>query len=853
MEKVINARFLTDLKRLVMNGEVSQEDIRDLHEQYATGDIGDILAEYRESGNMETLDKIDEKMAVKAIIYKSRVNEVPVVLNGSIVSSKRLEKVYYDRPWIPGVVPMRWEDEASVRKNNVDHPKHAPMSMEFKKHQLTLVCETADKSFYFKNNEIPSWVQAFLLPKVSQKVSDLATALKRPGITLEALKQHTLNTSEIHTLMVKNKDGVEKDIYDQGVLVTGKDMFRKLMDYIGIKGLSPLQITLIGEGIYFKGTVTCETLANMPTGFYGGIKKAESRSYNEKVQFGAVMDSYVHTPWRPSLNRQQTDYMGADLQVHIDLPSQEVIAKALSGFGPHVTEYNNKVMASAGKMLKKMDVKGYAGKASIGWTEQDVHFVIKTNKVKKERIEEMVWLTNPSLPSDKEIPLVRVLIQPDSRIDGHLIQVNMNKSNHQWLCDIFICLKGRDSDGDGYTLSNDPIFWSKYAKHLSHCDDLTWTDTTKYKKIPDTHVNNIEAAIRLATYRIRTASGDVGRVTNLTRRIYQHDALLLNAELREDGTGAIQTSITAQKGKVDRERWSNGWIYRHLDSDTMKDIHAKDQYEVFLNMHDTMNGITAACKKILNTEQEMKIISNKKQDTISIARYKEVKKEHGTARSMLKLMRTRIKTKFPHKHSALTKTLGLIITKNDSNDETFRVARSNAEVMYATASYSLGVDRLIEMDEQMIKIRKIWGSVGRGEDNALTYKSAARIIKAKILTMYETYGEDNVIASVVAGPHKLSDSLLAKIINEKHMAKLGMDTIMYIPIAIKKLDQSHQEGRIIGRGELTGLVADRHFVNSISNNERFQIIKAIQYDGINWNTNSGSNKQSSYLLKVRAL
>lgn len=852
MERTINAKFLTDLKRLVMNGEVSQDGIKSLHERYATGDIGDVLAEYRESGNISILDKIDEKMAVKAIIYRSRVRECPVVKGGNIVSSKELDKVYYERPWIPGVVGMRWEDQPVIRKNNVDHPKHAPMHMEFNGKKLSLVCETKDKSFYFET--IPDWAEKFLVMNVSQKVSDLATVLKRPGIEMSELRKLKLNTKLTSTRMIKNRDGVEKDVYDMGVWVLPKADFRNMMDHIGIKGLSPLQITVIGDGIYFKGTVTCETLANMVPAIYGGIKKAEDRDYMEDAIIASVMDSFVHTPWKSTLNRQQCDYTGCHMPINIDHPSKEVTAKAMSGFGPYVDQFNSKIIASSGKMLKKISVKGYAGKCSIGNVEEDVQFIVRSNRVSKRKIKDMVWLVNPSLPVYKEFPLVKVLIVPDKRIDGHLLQVNMNDKNLKWVSDIYISLYGRDADGDGFTLTDDPIFWALLSDKVVASDKLTWLDTTKFKGQADKRVNTREAAIIQATHRIRTASGDVGRVDKLARRIYRYDSVLLDWELSLVCTGAIQSSITAQKKKTDRKEYTGGWIYKFIESDVMKLIHERDEYGTFLNMHDTMDGIAAACKKQLSTDQEMRVLKNMKQDSIIKARYNEVKHEHALAKQMISSMRKRMKDELPDKHSALTKTLALVITKNASNDETFRVARDNAEVMYAVATAKLGIDRLIKMDEDMIKIRKIWGSVGRGEeDNVLNYRSAARIIKAIILTMYEAYGEDNVIAAVVAGPHKLSDGLLAKIINEKHMAKLGMDTIMYIPIAAKKLNQKHMEGVILGRGELTGLLADKHFINAIGDSERFQIIKAIQYDGINWNTNSGSNKQSSYLLKVRAL
>jgi len=62
------------------------------------------------------------------------------------------------------------------------------------------------------------------------------------------------------------------------------------------------------------------------------------------------------------------------------------------------------------------------------------------------------------------------------------------------------------------------------------------------------------------------------------------------------------------------------------------------------------------------------------------------------------------------------------------------------------------------------------------------------------------------------------------IINEKHLAKLGIASIMYILIAAEKLDQPYQENRFIGRSVLTGLIADKHFTNSIRDTKKFQIL-----------------------------
>jgi hypothetical protein len=590
---------LLSLKSNVESGKISRTALERLLESNPGSRLSDKLREYLITGDSQFLVFSPDE-AFRSVFYQTTVQAgVPVMHEGKFIPAPSIHDpdpeipIITSRPsLVPGLLTGYWQDQPLERVElstgrSSDLVRHAPYELNWEGREYMLVAETLRKSFYFPKDNIPEYIKPWLTLE-PQKRSDLAAGLKRQGIRLHSLVGVPLSQELVHGERTETKP-----VYGElGVCVFSDALFLDVQQEIGIP-VHALQATLwFANGSFFKGTLQSESLSGLAPGFYGGLKHPAPLTEPTKSVLGAVMDEYSLVPWTPSMNRQQTDYADIPLPVRSQFPEPDTFIKAATGFPGYVRQFNQKLLASAYRLFQKAPVKGFAGKVGVTTDTDDVHFVIRGQSIHREEIREMAFLFSPTLPVHTEVMRVRVKLVPNDTICNHMILLNVHPSNLKWVARWYMQWAGRDCDGDGFTLSDDPCI----LQHTKTPDRIPWFDTTKFKSVSDEPEDTSFDAVRTATGRIRSASHLIGMYDKAARRIIRQAPELMTSGLSSLFTEAIQRAISSQKKNSGSERFRGyHWILQYLPEGSDSWLIPREEA---LSDHDKLDSLEPSLKSL---------------------------------------------------------------------------------------------------------------------------------------------------------------------------------------------------------------------------------------------------------------
>lgn len=706
--KNMTAGDLLSLKSNVESGKISRTDLESLLDSNPGSRLSEKLREYLITGDSQYLEFTPEE-AFKAVFYRTTVQAgVPVMHEGKFIQAPSVKDPDPDIPIItsrpsiiPGLLVGYWQDDPLERVElssgrQTDLIRHAPYDLEWEGQDYLLVAETLRKSFYFPKDQIPDFIQPWLSLE-PQKRSDLAAGLKRQGVRLQSLAGLPLSLELLHKGSTETK-AVQEEL---GVCILSDAQFLQVQQEIGLP-VHALQVTLwFANGSFFKGTLQSESLSGLAPGFYGGLKHPAPLTEPTKSVLGAVMDEYSLVPWTPSMNRQQTDYADIPLPVRSQFPEPDTFIKAATGFPGYVRQFNQEILTSAYRLFQKTLVKGFAGKVGITVDSSPAHFIIRGQSIHREEIRDMAFLFSPALPVHTEVMRVRVKLIPDDKIHNHLILLNVHPTNLQWVERWYMAWAGRDCDGDGFTLSDDPCIL-QYAKTS---DRITWFDTTQFKSVSDEPEETPFDAVRTATGRIRSASHLIGMYDKAARRIIRQAPELMTSGLSSLFTEAIQRAISSQKKNSGSERFRGyHWILEHLPEGSESWLIPREEA---LPDHDKLDSLEPSFKSLGKAGLSV-------QDMMSRA--------HKLLESVQNIM---------PEHAREARNILELLMEADS--ETLDRLRSRGRNRFESVQSRIPREAVIRVLGEVDECKLLWQSVAAGNAKYnLTYKEASRIIAKRM-------------------------------------------------------------------------------------------------------------------------
>ena len=814
------AKQLVNLKSDVEAGHATASDVNYLRKEVTNSSIGERLEAYSLTLDVNHLE-ISEAEACKAVLYASSVSVGnPVMYDGKVVPSPAIGTdspipVTFTREYLfKELLVMSWQDDAVERLQQIygseEVVRHAPLELAWEGIQYRLLAETLNKSFYWPSDvDIPSEITPWL-NKLPQDRSTLVTGCKRQGINLDTLIGIRLMPDRIHA------DGV----WDLGVLVLSDGEMTSIAEEVGVFMDASQGTIWFDDGSYFKGTIISAGLSDLKRGFYGGLKRPTGVTGESVSTRGSIMDNYVHVPWQPSMNRQESDYAGLILPVRAELPRPELFIKATCGFPSYRQALNDALVSSAGRLFQRIPVKGYAGKCAIGVNDDQVQFIIRGPKL-KDGIKTMAWLFNPSLPVHTGIMKVKVALVSDATLPGNLIQLNVHKSNHHWISRWYIDYAGRDCDADGFSLTNDNIILDQAV-----CPSkLTYFDTTQFKSETDVSAGDEETAIRTATERIRLYAGKIGTFDKLARRIIRQNPDFMTWDVRVILTEALQRSISAQKKNSGANKFDTGygWLLDMLPEGADKWL--------FGNIHDTIDDVGDHVSEFLQWQMTNRDIDPNNEpvyqqmgDTIS--QVSEVMADHYQAASeILELVQT---------------------IPKDSYHKTKEHAR-RMWAKYQARSTDVQISEVLKFIDES---KHLWRSTYKdsGKESVVGYRTAVRVIRSRALSLSMRVSSELLISAIV---DRLSLNLAGQILDVDDLVHHGFaGQGIHLPAATSR---ELKPGMIGTKGVFASVLTHPMYLDALKEGRRYRITEVQSFTGISWNprTTRRGAKQSTTMITVK--
>jgi hypothetical protein len=810
------AKQLVNLKHRFMKGEITDDDFDQLIQLRPGSRLTEQLQTFKYTKDVTYLE-ISSSLAFRAVVYhQDIIIGDPVRWQGELVPSPAPGDdtdlpIIYSRPLLFPLLIVRWQDDTVERyeHDGMTHERvlHGAMHVKWNDVMHDLLCETDNKSFYWpRTMAIPSEIKPWLT-KMPQERTTLATGIKRMGYELHALKGIDLSPCCV------NNDG----IWDLGVAVLTDAVMQSISTELGID-VKVIQITLFfQDGSYFKGAAQSTTFTGLDCGFYGGIKRPHGAVGDTVSTRGSVMDAFELIPWSASLSRQASDYAGLVLPVRAKLPSSAIFVKATTGFPGYVKRLHQELISTAGRLFRKVEIAGYAGKVGIGQTDAPVQFIIRGAQV-TERVQVMALLFSPALPVHTKIMKVDVQCVTDPSIEKYLILLNVSESNHKWILSWWIEWAGRDNDGDGITLTTSP----EVLDHAVKWTDVKHVDTTQFKSTKDTVADSNEEAIRTATERIRLYSKRIGIYDKLARRIVRQDPELMTWEIRLLLTEAIQRSISAQKKRSQAELF-NGyqWLLEKLPED------APDW--IFHNVHDDIDEVSANVKLLLS-------------EAINLTEQLEGKAYLKEVRKSL----DQVSEAMPAHYQAASETLDLAM---DLPKHAYHELKQRGRSVWATTQARSSHEVVNDVFAFITRAKHLWRSVASNDrklNPGFGYLPAARIIRTWAQELSARVNTHLLISGMVI---EFSLNLLGNVLDVEDLQLLGLRHGLYVPVATSK---ELKPGMVASKGAIAALLAHPHYLDALSDGSHYRIEAVHAMSGLGWlSRNSRRGKQSVKLLSLR--
>ncbi|MFC1547701.1 hypothetical protein ACFL5M_04140 [Candidatus Neomarinimicrobiota bacterium] len=817
---------ITDLKNLriqVVDGSITTDDLKAIQRQHPHTMLASHIEAYLLSGKSGCLYFTNAE-AFRAVVYRTHLAAGrPVMHGGEIVASPAINELDGDlsptftRPLLfSELLTLTWSDDPieriQVLDRQMERVRHAPTELEWDGTTYQLLCETGTKSFYWPTTlELPPEIKPWLT-SLPQDRASLSTVLKRQGYPLNSLAGIRIT-----------EDMDRSAELDLGVWVLNSNQINKISDELGVSAEASQATVWFEDGSFFKGTIQSNELAGIEPGIYGGFKHPSAYRGKRVSTRGAIMDNYTLLPWKPSVNRQQTDYAGIDMPVRADLPEYHNWSLAATGYPPYVDRFNDQMIAAAAKLFRKAKVPGYAGKVALGTSQHDVQFIVRGPSL-KPGLKEMVFLFSPSLPVHTSLMKVQVEMVQDKSLDDNLIQLNVANRNRDWVDRWFLKWAGRDCDGDGITLTYDPLL----MQHARHWDDIQWIDTTQYKSQPDLEADDEEAAIRTSSERVRLFGGRIGIYDKIARRIIRHNPRLMSWDLRVSLSEAIQRSISSQKKnawKSDFEGYS--WITRHLP----------EGYEdwLFSNVHDRIDEVSVATKAWLRERAELRR-SKKGSSHVDIS----VHDAHLDLQALLNEVATVMSE---HVDAAW----GVLSQIQTTPAQCYRQMRNRGRQLWSKHQARTDTDTIKTVFEFIVKARNLW-SVSRrnGEHDNLRYTDLIQVIWFWFRDLMEQVDDSMLIIGAILT--ELPTRLIGNLLSRKTLDDLGLLDGYYLPVSTRMISP----GMVLTTKELGKLLVHPNYLWALDQEKQYRVDKIELFSGIDWSTrHPDGHVQSTHLIKVK--
>jgi len=810
------AMQLINLKSNIEAGTSDRTDVERIAVRLGSSSkLGQRLRTYLYTEDTQFL-RVSRSEAFKAVVYRqTQVSNVPIRVNGTIEASPvpgtatDIPIIYSRDTLFTDVLTLYWQDEPlehfEFEEGRQERVLHAPLTLTWDNVEYDLLCEAANKSFYWpKDLQVPSTIEPWLTLRPQDRTT-LATGLKRQGYIMDSFVDIHLLPEHVHT----------DAIWDLGVCVLSDEKMNELSDELGLS-MDATQVTLwFDEGSYFKGTCVSQTLSGIVPGFYGGIKRPQGSTGEATCVSGSVMDSFQYVPWQATLNRQQCDYAERELPVRAKLPDTGTFIKAATGFPAYIQQLNDQLIASTARIFRKCDVRGYAGKVAIGVSSADVQFIVRGPRV-NPGTRTMAFLYSPALPVHKDIMNVRVEFVQDSSLDMNLIQLNVADSNHDWIAKWYIAWAGRDTDGDGIVLSSDPVVLDNSV----HWNCIKWFDTTQYKSTADTDMDSSSTAIRVATERIRHFSGKIGIYDKLARRIIREDQELMTWDIRILLTEAVQRSISATKKNSGSDRFEGyGWIMEKLPDNC--------QNWLFDNIHDSIDNVGTLVKSTLT------------------ARCKSTPAEYDTTYTEMLHGMNQVSEVMPAHYVAATETLELL---QEFPTDQYHKIKARGRVLWAKYQADTSTEVIRDVLQFIAKSKQLWRSVYSNDPTVnpgFSYENAAVVISTWAQELSTRVNTKLLIGAMVT---EFSLNLLSHVLGVDDLEYAGFIDGIFVPIATTKCINP---GMVGTRGTFASLLAHPVYLSALTDTCKYKIKEVYPLTSANWIPRTSKRiKQSKYMIKL---
>ncbi len=854
---IITADLLRDLRAVVTAGTISENQLKTLSKSRCGGVLGRKLREYLYLGNPEALD-MDEKEVFSTLVYKMGVDEgAPVFHKGECIPAPGLGEQsiidpIYIRKWIPGLLVLHWKDDRTERIDGYETVKHlAKREFEWNDRFYQLVADSPKKTFYFESSKVPAWIHPWIQSCLPQHKADLQVLLKRPGYTVQSLNGYRLEVKNLRSRITNLWDQSDLDVYsEQGALVLSNNRYWKLANELGVHTVTGFQGTLLFEnGTYFKGAILPEILG-LESGIYGGIKWSPGNKHVEsEVILASIMNSFAHYPWKPSMNRQQSDYAENwdELPIRAKQFDPEMIQMALTGFPAYVKRFSYFLTSAVGNLFKKIQVEGFAGQVALGATNHpDVQFQVYLNPKKHHKfcdqhgkIIQAAWLPNPSLPINVDIARINIQIILSEQVYDQLVVLNMADSNLEFVGNIYMAVGQDDGDGDGSTLDIE-------TEHLAKAvpwQQVRFHNTLQYKAKEDVPSVDAETAIDVAFTRSLKAH-DIGRGDKLMRRIIREYPNNVTGELQTAVTKYNQMTISSQKkyvGDIDQV-W--GEIWHHLPVDIRSDLRKK--MEEGTTKHDQIDSLKANATSLINAHMDL-VRSREKNLHVLEQKLNDAEKGFSDALDAAR-------EAMPGHYSVAQQLLAL---HQDVNPEIYgRIRRKGEELMIIALRRGLSIEHSQLVEQKFRFIHQIWKQAGKTENEenrGMNYDEAAELIKQLLTDLIVEVGPEMVYGAMLVGPVRFTDGMLGRTIKVRDLEYLDrlVPTFrllngIYIPVSVT--GKQIQIDGFVTKKDLINLVAYPVLLGGLKDDVTYQIKAVRPYRAAEWL--SGINQSTRFSLAL---
>ena len=786
---------------------------QNLIDELKSSKIAERLETYIITGDMR-YTSVHPADAFKAVVYAmSTVIGAPVRHNSGILPSPAAGEesslaVIMSRPLLFDELMVMYYQDSMVAHYEFDEGKedrvvHAPLVLSWGSpvRDYRLLGESNNKAFYWPVDvDLPPEIKPWLT-RTPSEITTLVTGLKRQGHRMVSLENLQLDPSMIYI------DGIN----DLGVFVLTDAQMSLVNAEMGLNA-DPYQGTIwYDDGSFAKGSLVSESCSGLKPGYYGGVKRPYGATGSAVSTRGSIMDSYSLVPWSASLNSQQCSYANISFPVREQLPEPETFMMATIGFPPYVQALNEKLVSSIGHLFKRCPVRGVAGKVAVGMSEAKVQFIVRGPKF-QEHISNMVWLFNPSLPVHTSLMKVKVQFIRDETAEGNLIMLNLHAANHDWVDRWYIKYAGRDCDGDGAVLTDDPIV----MEHAVWPGQIQWHDTTQYKSTADAPVEDVETCIRVATERIRTYSGRIGILDTLSRRIHRQNPELLTWNLRVLLSEAIQRSLSAQKKNSGIDKF-NGykWLVDNLP--------VGSENWLFHNVHDEINEIPTRVRAYLNDRTE-----------VGVPAFDDLFKElEGIADAM------------PGHFQAAQDILALL---QEIPTENYHRFKAKGRALYAKYQARTPESQIKEVLQFISKAKRVWrtGTVMDNPDYHLSYTQKADVVRSWARSLSKRIPTELLVGTMI---NHLSLNLLSHILDVEDLEQLGLLNGYYLPVST---GEDLKPGMIGKRGSFAALITHPHFLSVLTLDREYRVENLHRLSGPSWITRTSNiSKRCTHILHVK--